>query len=143
MKAYLILDLTINDLAGFRPYIAAIPAFIRLDFADATRTVLYVMAGLLVVGLTIVGAATLSVRHLSAPTARKSGSSPASDNDASNAEGFPFRYGFGHGTGRTDPDQGTCSGSIGPDESSTITRNEMGSSTPSPTMPFASQNGRS
>jgi uncharacterized protein (DUF1330 family) len=28
MKAYLVLDLTIRDLAGFRPYIAAIPAFI-------------------------------------------------------------------------------------------------------------------
>ncbi len=28
MKAYLVLDLAINDLAGFRPYIAAIPAFI-------------------------------------------------------------------------------------------------------------------
>ena len=29
MKAYLVLDLTIHDLAGFRPYIAAIPAFIE------------------------------------------------------------------------------------------------------------------
>jgi uncharacterized protein (DUF1330 family) len=29
MKAYLILDLTIHDLEGFRPYIAAIPAFIE------------------------------------------------------------------------------------------------------------------
>jgi uncharacterized protein (DUF1330 family) len=28
MKAYLVLDLTIHDLDGFRPYIAAIPAFI-------------------------------------------------------------------------------------------------------------------
>lgn len=28
MKAYLVLDLAIHDLAGFRPYIAAIPAFI-------------------------------------------------------------------------------------------------------------------
>ena len=28
MKAYLVLDLTIHDFAGFRPYIAAIPAFI-------------------------------------------------------------------------------------------------------------------
>jgi len=28
MKAYLVLDLTINDLAGFRDYIAAIPAHI-------------------------------------------------------------------------------------------------------------------
>jgi len=28
MKAYLVLDLTIHDLAGFKPYIAAIPAFI-------------------------------------------------------------------------------------------------------------------
>jgi len=28
MKAYLVLDLTIHDLAGFRPYIAAIPAII-------------------------------------------------------------------------------------------------------------------
>lgn len=28
MKAYLILDLTIRDFEGFRPYIAAIPAFI-------------------------------------------------------------------------------------------------------------------
>ena len=29
MKAYLVLDLTIHDFAGFRPYIAAIPAFIE------------------------------------------------------------------------------------------------------------------
>jgi uncharacterized protein (DUF1330 family) len=29
MKAYLVLDLAIRDLAGFRPYIAAIPAFIE------------------------------------------------------------------------------------------------------------------
>jgi uncharacterized protein (DUF1330 family) len=29
MKAYLVLDLTIHDLAGFRPYIASIPAFIN------------------------------------------------------------------------------------------------------------------
>ena len=29
MKAYLVLDLTINDFAGFRDYIAAIPAHIR------------------------------------------------------------------------------------------------------------------
>lgn len=29
MKAYLVLDLTVHDLAGFRPYIAAIPAFIE------------------------------------------------------------------------------------------------------------------
>ena len=28
MKAYLVLDLTIHDLAGFRPYVAGIPAFI-------------------------------------------------------------------------------------------------------------------
>ena len=28
MKAYLVLDLTIDDLAGFRPYMAAIPAHI-------------------------------------------------------------------------------------------------------------------
>ena len=28
MKAYLVLDLTINDFAGFRPYMAAIPAHI-------------------------------------------------------------------------------------------------------------------
>ena len=28
MRAYLILDLTINNLRGFAPYIAAIPAFI-------------------------------------------------------------------------------------------------------------------
>ena len=28
MKAYLVLDLTINDFAGFRDYIAAIPAHI-------------------------------------------------------------------------------------------------------------------
>lgn len=28
MKAYLVLDLTVNDLAGFRPYVAEIPAFI-------------------------------------------------------------------------------------------------------------------
>lgn len=29
MKAYLVLDFTVRDLAGFRPYIAAIPAFIE------------------------------------------------------------------------------------------------------------------
>lgn len=29
MKAYLVLDLSIRDLPGFAPYIAAIPAFIR------------------------------------------------------------------------------------------------------------------
>jgi len=29
MKAYLVLDLTIHDLAGFGPYIASIPAFIE------------------------------------------------------------------------------------------------------------------
>jgi uncharacterized protein (DUF1330 family) len=29
MKAYLVLDLTVHDLAGFRPYAAAIPAFIE------------------------------------------------------------------------------------------------------------------
>jgi uncharacterized protein (DUF1330 family) len=29
MKAYLVLDLTVHDLAGFKPYIAAIPAFIE------------------------------------------------------------------------------------------------------------------
>jgi uncharacterized protein (DUF1330 family) len=29
MKAYLVLDLTIHDFAGFGPYIAAIPAFIE------------------------------------------------------------------------------------------------------------------
>jgi len=29
LKAYLILDLTIHDLAAFRPYIAAIPGFIE------------------------------------------------------------------------------------------------------------------
>jgi len=29
MKAYLILDLTVHDLEGFRPYLAAIPAFIE------------------------------------------------------------------------------------------------------------------
>ncbi len=29
MKAYLVLDLTIHDLPAFRPYIAAIPAFIE------------------------------------------------------------------------------------------------------------------
>lgn len=28
MKAYLVLDLTVNDFGGFRKYIAAIPAFI-------------------------------------------------------------------------------------------------------------------
>jgi hypothetical protein len=28
VKAYLVLDLTIHDFAGFRPYIAGIPAFI-------------------------------------------------------------------------------------------------------------------
>ena len=28
MKAYLVLDLTVNDFAGFRRYIAEIPAFI-------------------------------------------------------------------------------------------------------------------
>jgi uncharacterized protein (DUF1330 family) len=28
MRAYLILDLTVNDLRGFAPYIEAIPAFI-------------------------------------------------------------------------------------------------------------------
>ena len=28
MKAYLVLDLSVNDLAGFRKYIADIPAFI-------------------------------------------------------------------------------------------------------------------
>ena len=28
MKAYLVLDLTVNDFAGFRNYIAEIPAFI-------------------------------------------------------------------------------------------------------------------
>jgi len=28
MKAYLVLDLTVNDFAAFRTYIAAIPAFI-------------------------------------------------------------------------------------------------------------------
>ena len=28
MKAYLVLDLSVNDLAGFRKYIAEIPAFI-------------------------------------------------------------------------------------------------------------------
>jgi uncharacterized protein (DUF1330 family) len=27
MKAYLILDLAVHDVAGFRPYVAAIPAF--------------------------------------------------------------------------------------------------------------------
>jgi uncharacterized protein (DUF1330 family) len=29
MKAYLVLDFAIHDLEGFRPYIAAIPAFIE------------------------------------------------------------------------------------------------------------------
>jgi len=29
MKAYLVLDLAIRDLPGFRPYISAIPAFIE------------------------------------------------------------------------------------------------------------------
>ena len=29
MKAYLVLDLTIRDLAGFMPYVAAIPGFIE------------------------------------------------------------------------------------------------------------------
>jgi uncharacterized protein (DUF1330 family) len=29
MKAYLVLDLSINDFGGFRKYIAAIPAFIE------------------------------------------------------------------------------------------------------------------
>ena len=29
MKAYLVLDLTVHDLAGFRPYVAAIPGFIE------------------------------------------------------------------------------------------------------------------
>ena len=29
MKAYLVLDFSIRDLAGFRPYIADIPAFIE------------------------------------------------------------------------------------------------------------------
>ena len=28
MKAYLVLDLAVHDFAGFRPYVAAIPAFI-------------------------------------------------------------------------------------------------------------------
>ncbi|MBR0974005.1 MULTISPECIES: DUF1330 domain-containing protein [Bradyrhizobium] len=28
MKAYLVLDLSVNDFAGFKPYIAEIPAFI-------------------------------------------------------------------------------------------------------------------
>jgi uncharacterized protein (DUF1330 family) len=28
MKAYLVLDLTVKDFAGFKPYIAEIPAFI-------------------------------------------------------------------------------------------------------------------
>jgi uncharacterized protein (DUF1330 family) len=28
MKAYLVLDFSIHDLSGFRPYISAIPAFI-------------------------------------------------------------------------------------------------------------------
>ena len=28
MKAYLVLDFAVHDLAGFRPYVAAIPAFI-------------------------------------------------------------------------------------------------------------------
>ena len=28
MKAYLVLDLSVNDFGGFRKYIAAIPAFI-------------------------------------------------------------------------------------------------------------------
>jgi uncharacterized protein (DUF1330 family) len=29
MKAYLVLDLAVHDLPGFRPYISAIPAFIE------------------------------------------------------------------------------------------------------------------
>jgi uncharacterized protein (DUF1330 family) len=29
MKAYLVLDLTVHDQEGFRPYVAAIPAFIE------------------------------------------------------------------------------------------------------------------
>ncbi|MFN3513250.1 MAG: DUF1330 domain-containing protein [Phenylobacterium sp.] len=29
MKAYLVLDFSIRDLAGFRPYISAVPAFIE------------------------------------------------------------------------------------------------------------------
>lgn len=29
MKAYLVLDLTVTDFAGFRPYVDAIPAFIE------------------------------------------------------------------------------------------------------------------
>lgn len=29
MKAYLVLDFSIHDFAGFRPYIASIPAFIE------------------------------------------------------------------------------------------------------------------
>jgi uncharacterized protein (DUF1330 family) len=29
MKAYLVLDLTVHDLAAFRPYVEAIPAFIE------------------------------------------------------------------------------------------------------------------
>jgi uncharacterized protein (DUF1330 family) len=29
MKAYLVLDLTVRDLPGFMPYVAAIPAFIE------------------------------------------------------------------------------------------------------------------
>jgi uncharacterized protein (DUF1330 family) len=29
MKAYLVLDFSVHDLAGFRPYIAAIPDFIE------------------------------------------------------------------------------------------------------------------
>jgi uncharacterized protein (DUF1330 family) len=29
MKAYLVLDLSVNDFGGFRKYIAAIPAFIK------------------------------------------------------------------------------------------------------------------
>jgi len=32
MKAYLVLDLTVHDFAGFKPYIAGIPAFIGKHF---------------------------------------------------------------------------------------------------------------
>jgi uncharacterized protein (DUF1330 family) len=40
MKAYLVLDLSVNDLGGFRKYIAEIPAFI------AKRSGKYLVQGL-------------------------------------------------------------------------------------------------
>jgi uncharacterized protein (DUF1330 family) len=37
MKAYIVLDFAINDLAGFRDYIAAIPAHIARHDGHYTR----------------------------------------------------------------------------------------------------------